>query len=423
MAIEIVVPRLGWSMDEGTFGEWLKRDGEFVERGQALFVLEGEKSAQDIESFDEGILRIPPDAPQPGETVKVGQVLAYLVEKEEAAPFETTAGRSSPVKVPAAATHPVNGGAPAEGARAKAPVSPAADSPMTKVSPRARRLAAKLGIDAASVRGTGRTGRVRARDVAALANQQPAPAAVAHTDPTLGASRSAGVGPIATSASPIRRTIAARMSAAAQQAAAVTITARCDATNLVNLREQFGAAERKSDKTVPSYNDLIVKLTAHALVRHPSLRAQWCEQQIVVLEDIHIAVAVDTEAGLLAPVIRDVNRLTLRELAAESRRLAELARAGKLSTDQMQGGAFTVTNLGMFGIDAFTPIINLPQCAILGVGCISREPAVYENAIVPREQVTLSLTFDHRVVDGAPAARFLSDLREGIEQPAAWLVP
>jgi pyruvate dehydrogenase E2 component (dihydrolipoamide acetyltransferase) len=138
---------------------------------------------------------------------------------------------------------------------------------------------------------------------------------------------------------------------------------------------------------------------------------------------MHLSVAVDTDAGLVAPVVRDVDRLTLRQVAEQIRTLAGRARQGKLSADEMQLGVFTITNLGAFGIDAFTPIINMPQVAILGVGAIVREPAVVDGQIVVRDRLTLSLTFDHRVVDGAPAARFLKDLRQGIEQPAAWLVP
>ena len=195
-------------------------------------------------------------------------------------------------------------------------------------------------------------------------------------------------------------------------------------TNLVGLaRAVQGKWSRDQAGVIPSYNDLLVKLTAVILERHPLLAAQWNDCEIIIPAEFHISVAVDTEAGLLAPVVRNANKLTLRQVAAEMRKLSERARAGKLTSEQMQGGVFTITNLGMFGIDAFTPIINLPQCAILGVGRIVREPAVVNDQVIPRDQMTLSLTFDHRVVDGAPAARFLNDLRQAIEQPGAVLVP
>jgi pyruvate dehydrogenase E2 component (dihydrolipoamide acetyltransferase) len=219
----------------------------------------------------------------------------------------------------------------------------------------------------------------------------------------------------------LRQTLAARMLAGANETAPVTLSMRCDATNLVGLRAQFRAAAG-ADEIVPDYNDLIVKLTATALERHPLMTARWNDREIVFGNGMHLSVAVDTDAGLVAPVVRDVNRLTLRQVAEQVRTLAGRARQGELSADEMQHGVFTITNLGAFGIDAFTPIINLPQVAILGVGAIVREPAVVDDQIVVRDRLTLSLTFDHRVVDGAPAARFLKDLRQGIEQPAAWLV-
>jgi pyruvate dehydrogenase E2 component (dihydrolipoamide acetyltransferase) len=423
MAIEIVVPRLGWSMDEGTFGEWLKKEGDFVKRGEALFVLEGEKSAQDIESFDEGILRLPPDAPQSGDLVKVGQVLAFLVAKGEEAPFECAASRMGPAKPQASAGANVAGGAPVIAESRADQRASSTPGTTVKASPRARRRAEGAGVDLATVQGTGSTGRIRERDVIAVAKPPAAQAAAPCTAQTSKTARSTSEACRTLAVSPIRRTIAARMSAGVHETAPVTLTSRCDVTNLVNLRDQFRNAERGAAEAVPGYNELLVKLTAMTLEHHPLLAAQWSDREILLPDAFHISVAVDTEAGLLAPVIRDTSKLTVRQIAAELRRLADRARKGQLSADEMQGGVFTVTNLGMFKIDSFTPIINRPQCAILGVGRIAREPAVVNDQIVPRDQMTLSLTFDHRVVDGAPAARFLNDLRLAIEHPAAVLVP
>ena len=199
-----------------------------------------------------------------------------------------------------------------------------------------------------------------------------------------------------------------------QATAPVTLTTTADATNLVQLRERFKAG----DQPVPSYTDLIVKLSAEALRAHPILTGRWTDDGIRLADAIHIGVAVDTEAGLVVPVVRDVATSGIGELAAASRTLIEKARSGRLTAADMQGGCFTVTNLGAFGIDAFTPIINHPECAVLGVGRIARKPAVVGDAIVPRDQVTLSLTFDHRIVDGAPAARFLQTVVQLIERGA-----
>jgi pyruvate dehydrogenase E2 component (dihydrolipoamide acetyltransferase) len=418
MAFEVVVPRLGWSMDEGTFGQWLKRDGDYVDRGQPLFVLEGEKSAQEIESFDAGFLRIPSNGPGDGDTVKVGQVLAYLVAENESPPFPPA---DSPAKIATAGA--LSGQTPAAG-KVAAP-APASDSvatakPAMKASPRARRQASELGVDWTKLAGTGSTGRIRERDVIAAAKQQfvsPIPVEL----PTVPATTGKSVKAIPVSR--LRKAIATRMMAGSKETAPVTLTMPCDASNLASLRQQFRATRRDADEIVPDYNDLIAKLTAEILARHPLLTARWGDQEIAFAEAMHIAIAVDTEAGLLAPVVRNVDQMTLRQLAAESRRLAVAARAGTLPEGDLQGGVFTITNLGMFGIDSFTPVINLPQAAILGIGAIIREPAAVDEKIVIRDRLTLSLTFDHRIVDGAPAAKFLAELRQAIEQPGPWLMP
>jgi pyruvate dehydrogenase E2 component (dihydrolipoamide acetyltransferase) len=221
----------------------------------------------------------------------------------------------------------------------------------------------------------------------------------------------------------VRRTIAARMVAGVSQAAPVTLTARMQATNLVDLRDQFRTAVSAANDIVPSYTDMILKLAAAAIQQHPLLQAQWRDDGLFVPDRIDIAIAVDTEAGLLVPVVRGVDKLTLREIASQSGELIIRARTGRLTPDQVRHATFTVTNLGSLGIDSFTPIIHLPQCAVLGVGRIVTEAVVQGEKIVACDVATLSLTFDHRVVDGAPAARFFATLRSCIENPAPWLIP
>jgi pyruvate dehydrogenase E2 component (dihydrolipoamide acetyltransferase) len=202
--------------------------------------------------------------------------------------------------------------------------------------------------------------------------------------------------------------------------APVTLTTSVDASNLVNLREQFTAAKARE---VPSVTAFLVKLTALALQLHPRLNARWAEAGIVYSRAIHIGVAVDTEAGLIVPVLRDVPDLPLAQVASRLRELAERARQRTLSAADLEGGTFTVTNLGVFGVETFTPIINHPECAVLGVGRLVRQPVVgEEDRIVVRDRLTLSLTFDHRIVDGAPAARFLQELGRIIENPGPWLM-
>lgn len=386
MAIPITIPRLGWNMEEGTFIGWLKPDGAAIRAGETLFSLESEKATEDIECLDAGILRIPPDGPQPGMKLPVGTVIGYLVAEGETSPFESQAQK------------PLS---PVSGERGVVALSRAE---RRAISPRARRVARELGIDWTDLHGSGRNGRIRERDIRAAVAKKPSEKSEDNAIPV----------------STLRRTIAERMLASHRSTAPVTLTSTADATNLVNLRHQFKAVDGKG---APSYTDFLVKLTASALVKHPLLNARWEGEQIVMQPEIHIGIAVDNDAGLLVPVVRDVPSLGIRQLSAQIRHLAARARVGQVTADEMRGGTFTVTNLGAFDIDAFTPIINYPQCAILGVGRIERRPAVVGEQIVPREQLTLSLTFDHRLVDGAPAARFLQTLRNLIHNPGPALMP
>lgn len=409
MPIEIVVPRLGWSMDEGTFGEWLKKDGEQVKTGEMIFVLEGEKASQEIESFDSGTLHIPADAPKTGDTVAVGQLLGYLLADGEAPPAKSDVPEleqpvvAAPTRVGGAA------GGPAARRRArerdaiqsaetpKPTAAPTQRGTRVVASPRARRKARELGVDWSNVNGTGRNGRVRERDIVAFAGQA-RPGAFSEQPAASGTQQPA---------SRIRSAIAQRMLAGVQQTAPVTLTTKLDATELVAMRERLKA---ESPSAVPSYNDIIVKLVATTLPECPELNACWRDNGVFVYDEINIAVAVDVEGGLVAPVIKNADSLSLDQIAEQSRSLAEQGRAASLSQNQLEGGTFTITNLGMFDIDFFTPIINLPQSAILGVGRIVREPVVRGDKVVSGETLSLSLTFDHRIIDGAPAARWLQAL-------------
>jgi pyruvate dehydrogenase E2 component (dihydrolipoamide acetyltransferase) len=430
MAIEIVLPRLGWTMEEGTLVEWLKQDGDPVKPGEIIFTVESDKAVNEIESFDEGVLRIPADSPPPGTKMPVGTLLAYILQPGEAMPAgraSTAAANAIAVAAPAASTTALS-------SRRSGPA----------ISPRARRLARQLGVDWSSLKGSGASGRIAERDIQA-ASRAPRVSPVARrmaqeagVDLSTLAAQKPGARlqrqdveaalappvPAAGEAAPLsslRRIIAQRMGQSSRETAAVTLFAEADATELVALRQRFKEALSPRQQRVPTYNDLFLKLTAIALAEHPALNASWQEDAIQVHAQVDIGMAVDTEAGLLVPVLRQVDRLSLQELAAQSAALAEGARTRRLKPDQLQGATFTVTNLGMYNIDAFTPIIDLPQCAILGLGRIDLRPAVREGQVVPRHQVVLSLSFDHRVVDGGPAARFLDAVRQYTEQPHLWL--
>lgn len=385
MAYEIVVPRLGWSMEEGTFISWLKKDGDRVQRGEALFELEGEKALQDIEAVDEGILRIPTSGPTKGSVVKIGAVIGYLVAAGESMPNAKLSLQDEVASPQSVNRAPDDSHVP--------PI--AAPSVKRFASPRARRVASELEIDWTRLSGTGGSGRIRESDVRAAAAQ-----GVELTCEITNGQRL----PLTNR----RRIISKRMLASRQSTVPVTLTTKADATNLVKLRDQYktlGGSTR-----IPSYQDIITKLVAVTLQRHPMLAGRWEVDEIVIPADnqLHLGMAVDAEDGLVVPVIRNVGELTLDELSQQSSQMVEKARAGKLVAADMQGGVFTITNLGAFGIDAFTPIINSPETAILGLGAIRLDPFVLDDGvIVARHQLALSLTFDHRIVDGAPAARFL----------------
>ncbi len=402
MAIEITIPRLGWNMDEGVFVGWLKQDGDLVKAGEPIFSLETDKAVQEIESLDSGRLRIAPDGPQSGQTVAVGTVIGTLLQEGETVRGPVVMASNS---VPAAVV-----------ASSSAPVAAVA---VATASPRARRKARELGIDWTTLAGTGRTGRIRERDV--LAASASAGFSQPHPVPSV-PEGDFDVIPIDAT----RRTIAERMMQGAHGTAPVTLTTAADATNLVNLRQQFKSVDTgQGSPGVGSvgYLEIVVKLTAIALQRHPILNARWDGDRILIHRNVHIGIAVDTETGLLVPVIRDVSRLTLREVAASCQDLVTRARSRRLKVEELQGGTFTITNLGAYGIEAFTPIINAPQCAVLGMGRIVRQPWAMEPQVVLRDRLTLSLTFDHRIVDGAPAARFLQTLSGLIENPSPWLMP
>jgi len=469
MPFEVVLPRLGWNMESGQVGEWLKKEGERVEAGESLFTVEGDKATQEVEALDSGILHIPPNSPQLGKEVPVGTLLAYLLVPGEAPPVAASA--VPPVEQISERLHPEADTVPANQEVSPNPTRNTQHDPT--ISPRARRVANELGVDWTSVKGSGRTGRIVERDVRQAAEQLQRTAhlpasispvarrvaselavdvdALAARMPgeritradieaeaervtlekaSLGAAKGSAPAPTPTAApigavlpiTKVRRTIADRMATSAHTVAPVTLTTEADATELVRLRKQL---KDDGSQPVPSYNDLLAKLVAQALLEHPMVNAHFDGDTIVQAATANIGLAVDSDRGLLVPVLRDVQKKSLRQIARESAALIEKVRANRIAADDLHGGTFTVTNLGMYEIDAFTPIINLPECAILGVGRILPKQIVVDaeaERLAIRHMMFLSLTFDHRLVDGAPAARFLQRVKQYIEKPYLWLV-
>lgn len=451
MAIEIVMPKLGWTMEEGILDEWIKRDGDEVQPGDIIFVVESDKALQEIEAFDGGILRISPDAPPVGSTVKIGETLAYLVQPGEAPPFELATADDAEQTVHSAATEVSDDAAKTISRRQ---VRRARDGGPA-ISPRAKRVALELGVDWAMLKGSGSSGRIIERDIRAAGELASAAASEAHINispvarrvaqeagialaelaarfpnaritradvETAAAERTLDAPPQRQPLSRIRQLTRDRMVESMRETAPVTLSTEADATELQQMRRSLSA---NGGDIVPSYNDLMLKVAAAALAEQPALNASIDGDELLLHSAINIGLAVDTERGLLVPVIREADRLSLLEVAALSADLVERARAGKIAADDLQGGTFTITNLGMYEIDAFTPIINLPQCAILGVGRILPRQVVLDaeaQRLAIRHMMSLSLSFDHRAVDGAPAARFLQRVKQFVESPYLWLV-
>jgi len=386
MAADVVLPRLGWNMEEGTLTGWRKNDGDTVAAGEVLFEVESDKAVQEVEALEGGVLRIPPDSPPPGSTVPVGTVIAYLVQPGEPMPASPRSAPTASVAEGAPAPAPQTGGsAPTVPAAARRPQEPSGRR-HPAISPRAKRTASELGVEWIGLRGTGSSGRIVERDVRKAASA----AAVV---------RSAGV------------------TAGARASAAVTLTAEADATELVRLRNRFKSS---GAPTIPSYTDLLVKVAAYALQEHPDLNARFEQGSIVPSPPVNISVAMEAERGMAAPVIHDAQAKTLMEIAREAADLVERARSGRLRPADVGGGTFRIINLGMYEIDAFTPIVNGPECAALGMGRISARQVVVDaeaGQVAIRQMVVLSLTFDHRLVDAVSAARFLRTIKQCVETP------
>ena len=412
MATKIIMPKLGLTMEEGKLVKWLVEEGSRVSRGQPIAELETDKITTEIEAPAGGLLG--PIIAQAGQTVAVTEVIGWIVESADEILEAEAAG-------PAVAAVPAGGESAAPSVTEAVAIREPEPSHRTprgriKASPSARRLAQEAGLDLSSVSGSGPGGRIVRRDVEqalACRDRMAPPVSQLPIQPV-------SLSPEATSVIPmsgVRAVIAERMSESHRTTARVTLTTEADATELVVLREQLKAETESRGEGTISYSDLLVKIVATALRTHPALNATLVGDQIRLLSEVNVGVAVDSERGLLVPVIRGADRKSIPEIARDSRGLVARARTGASLPDDLSGGTFTITNLGMYGIDAFTPIVRMPECAILGVGRIREKPMVREGAVVIRSMMWLSLTFDHRLVDGAPAARFLQQVKEHIETP------
>lgn len=389
MATEVVLPQWGMNMQEGTIVAWLKEEGDPIQQGEPFAEVETEKINTVFEAPVSGVIAHRMVAQ--GETVPVGTLLVIIAQPGEVVPRPGSARR------PGAAAPIVQA---TSGAQATPPTPPtlSQDSRPIQVVPAARRLAQEHGIDLSTVRGTGPGARILETDVrqSIAAAAQPSGQVVSLTG--------------------MRKTIADRMLQSAQNTAQVTLHTEADVTALVQFRQEL-VGQWRAHRLRPLDLDLIVKATARALSEHPQLNATLVGDQLQVLDDVNIGLATATPRGLMVPVVRQASRKSVLKIAQELRELAERARSDTLSQDDVTGGSFTITSLASYGIDAFTPLINPPQVAILGVGRVLEKPAVVDKVVTIRPMMSLSLTFDHRALDGAPAAEFLQTVCRHLREP------
>ncbi len=371
MVTKVVMPRLSLTMKTGTVIQWFKREDETVQKGEPLVEVLSEKITYDVEAPASGILR--KILAEEGLDVPVDKAIGLIGSAEEPIPQETVEPESIPESVTTGPT-----------------VSKSEEvSERVLASPAAKRLAKELNVDLNQVKGTGPEGRVVEGDVRSFAEQLGGKPRVQEVIPMVG----------------IRKTTAERLSLSARTAPHSTVVMEVDMSNAARIHRETGG----------SYTEMLVKAVALALREHRIINATLDGEQIKVFEDVNVGLAVASEKGLVVPVVRDADTKTLTEVASVLQTLVEKARRGELTKDDVTGGTFTVTNLGMYGVDVFIPIINPPETAILGVGRVVDKPVAVDGQVTVRPMMQLSLAYDHRVVDGAPAAQFLQSVKKILE--------
>lgn len=432
MPLLIDMPKLSDTMTEGTLLKWLKKVGDKVEMGDVLAEIETDKATMEMEAFDDGILAAV--YVQEGQKVAVGQkigLLALAGEKPEEVAARGDAGTAAAAEMaPAPGAEP----APSEAAPGAAPETAlAAPGARVKASPLARKLAAQRGLDLARIAATGPGGRIVSRDVleasAAPAKAAPvrspsaAPRPAAAPAPAPVAAPAAGKGDKVIPLTGMRRVIAERLVASKSSIPHFYLEIEADAGALLKLRSEINAAAEASGADKITINDFILKAVIVALGRVPKVNASWAGESVIEYGEINLSVAVAVEEGLVTPVLRHAAGKTLREISGAVKDLAGRARNKKLKPEEYQGGTFTVSNLGSYGVESFSAIINPPQAAILSVGAIVKKPVVNAaGQIVAGHRVSLTLSCDHRVVDGALGSQFLAELRGLIENPTLMLL-
>ncbi|MDP2373962.1 pyruvate dehydrogenase complex dihydrolipoamide acetyltransferase [Reyranella sp.] len=423
MAINILMPALSPTMTEGKLAKWHVKVGDTVKAGQVMCEIETDKATMEVEAVDEG--RIGQlVVPEGAEGVKVNAVIAILLEEGEKSVPASAA--PAPAAAPAAVAAPAS--APSPKPAAPAPAAPAAAAATVSAggrifaSPLAKRIAADKGLDLSRIKGSGPGGRIVKVDVE---QAKPGAAPAGATAPK--AAPASTPQPIFTAPgdqriphTSIRKVIARRMLESKQQVPHFYLTVELEIDALLAARQAINDVVRKQGAKV-SVNDMIIKACAKALRDHPECNASWTEDEMIQYGAVDISVAVATDRGLITPIVRNADMKGLAQISTEMKDLAARAKVGKLKLEEFQGGGFTISNLGMFGVNDFAAIINPPQAMILAVGAGEERAVVRKGQIVVRNMMNCTLAVDHRVVDGAMGAQYLQTLRAYIEQPAAML--
>ncbi|MGP4020161.1 dihydrolipoamide acetyltransferase family protein [Saccharopolyspora sp. 5N708] len=410
---EIQMPRLSDTMEEGVISTWQKKVGDQVSRGDVLAEIETDKALMELEAYDDGVLE--KILVEEGATVAIGTPIAILGDGSGAAAQSAPAPAApapAPAPAPAAAPAPAPAAAPA-------PVATAEPGAKPKASPLAKAVAKEKGVDLATVRGTGPGGRIIRADIEAAAAATPSAPATQPAAPAPAAAPAvvadADVEEIPLSN--IRKVTAKRLTESKQQAPHFYLTSAIDVTDLMAFRANLNERLQAAGGPKVSINDLVVKAVATALRANPSVNVSFGGDKLLQHKRINLGVAVAIDNGLVVPVIKDADRKSVSEIAVESREKAGRAREGKLKLDEMSGGTFSISNLGMFGIEQFSAVINPPEAAILAVGAARDEVQVRDGEFVARKILRVTLSADHRAVDGAVGAAFLQQLTGFLEDP------
>ena len=394
MSVEILLPKIDEAMTKGKIIEWKKKEGEWVEKGEIVFTLETEKVTWEVEASESGILS--QVRYQPGEEVSVGARVALLLKPGEKAPEPMPAAiPTGPEILPAAGAQAIH-----------LPLSSMPAHARMRASPLAKKMARQQGIDLSFLKGSGPGGRILKQDILKYAGERPK-AAEEPPAPMAGKPLSS-----------MRETIARRMTESFQSVPHFYINVEADAEEISAVRDKLKARVGKISGWKLTITDVLVKIVARTLEEQPEVNARWTGRGILQLNEIHVGLAIGLREGLVVPVIRKANTKSLTELAGIRSDFIQRAREGKLRMDEMRGGSITLTNLGMYGIDQFDPIINPPESCILGTGRILEKPVAYLGQIAIRKRMNLTLAIDHRVLDGVQGSRFLQRVKELIEEPA-----